>query len=363
VSELDIVALLGADDVARKEALDRAVAKGQELPFSVLMAALATAPRGSEWARGWLERLVQPGSEEGVLEVWDLPLVRRAGLALGLRWGDQLAGGVGHFLWAELDILRPDDPEDFADLGAALEAIASVAPEETLRLSGLCAAVSVAWLETLPSERSRHLVESYADHLGGALSEGTLPPPVDANALLALELLGARDGQWLLESLTRGGRTLADVAAVLVRTCVGVGLAGAADGREDLNDSADSEPVDASEIRGLLDSMQVPYDDVTGDSWAATITYKGSFGEKDRAPLYIGLTGRRLIMRVVLEGVELSPQALLRQSRYTGLASFSLDSEERVCVGVELARDGFSEEAFALGMADLMGAIEWVVSQ
>lgn len=358
--EMEIVALLGEPRQAREAALDAVQRAAKAAPVAVLMAAVAVAPPGDARASGWLRRLSRPEAEEEALAVWDEPLVRRAGLALALRAGERLGEGLQRFLMAELDLLSGDDPEDLADLGAAVEAVSRVAPQEALSMAGFCAGATVSWLQSLSEPNAAHHLSAYSTSLSASLARHALPQPADANALFLMELMDTPLGARLLLGMASDDAPVSMLASRIIRLCVEVGLSGA-EGAEAFEGDTVSQRVDADEIRGLLDAHQIPYNDVSGDAWSATLPYKDALGEKGRAPLTIGLTGRRVILRAAIEGATQSHEAILRQNRYTGLASFSLDPEGRLTIGVEMAREGVGEVAFGQALEDMTKALEWVL--
>ncbi len=359
-------ALLGGATGARREALGAVLGATRELEkaeeIAPLMAAAAVAPMGDKGLERWLKILGRAESQDAMLAVWDEPLGRRAGLALALRWGATFTGDVSDFLFAELDALDPDDPEQMAHLSAALEAVAAAAPGEVFDLVGLCAPGALRWLSGLEAARADKLLGRYGELLGDELAGGALPAPADAQALWVLELLDSPLGDKVLSAAAARARlSVGAASARIARLCVGVGLSSREGGEGGLEARPGAEGVDADTIRGLLDAMQIPCDDLSSDSWALRLAYKDAFGQRARAKVILSLTGRRVRLAATLERTTRSVEELLRQSRYAGAASYTLDSAGAVVVRAEIVREGFAQEVLSQVLEDVALALEWAV--
>lgn len=359
--------LWGGDATAREGALSKVAEHAEALSrsgeVSVLMAAAVVAGEGDPRIADWLTMLDRPDAEEVLLARWEQPLTRRAGLALGLRHGARLQGGVRDYLLGELDVLDADDQEAASDLGAAFAVLASIAPGGALEMAGLCAQAAVDWLQQQPATLVLPLMDHYAERLAPHVSDQRLPEPVEAHALLLLELLAEPLAEELLRCL--GERLEAEplrVAGVLARLCVGVGLSVRDDAqapqapRDDLEELP--ERLDPGLLRGLLDVAQITYNQRTGDTWEGKLSYKDPFEQRQTLPFFIGLTGRRLVMRITLAAPAQPLQALMRANHYSGLACHSLDTHGNHTITVEQPRDGYHPESFEQALNDLRRAYE-----
>lgn len=369
-------AIFGDDTDARSNAARAAATQSRELvedgELALVLGAAAATPRAQS-ALTLARRAQSPEADQTLLAQWDgPPEVRQGAFAAALRLGLALEGSLQDFVLAELDVLDPDDPAHVRDIAAALHLLADVAPDDALDAAGICAPVIARALDTLPADPQQRLINAYADRLAEALGDrDALPEPASLHGLLALDLLGAPfGGRLLTEVASRLELDVARVAGRLAHLSAAASLQAALQGDSlggnpgpDAAWSDDpSERVDASILRGLLDHHQLAYEDITGDVWEVRLNHRDEFGQRVRSLMRLGLTARRVTFRLT-EPVP-TPQdpaafaEVLRAHHYAGLARFSLDTSNRLCLSCEVPREGFTNEAFTQCLDDLRAAVE-----
>ncbi|MEO1266529.1 MAG: hypothetical protein AAFX99_00430 [Myxococcota bacterium] len=336
----------------------------------VLAAAAVTNDR--EKALKALEMLERSEVDEQVLERWnDDALLRQAAYAVTLRRGWQLRGAVRDLLLGELEVVDQEDPEQLANLQTALGLLARVAPEAALEAAGVCSEAATRALAALEPKPREAVLTAYARQVGDALQRrGNLPDPRDTHALMCLDLLDSVVGPQLLELLSGAMRMTAPAAAAkLARACAGAGLEAAlADAELAQTDAPPEglEPLDAEILRGLLDTHQLSYQDLTGDSWHVRFTHKGEFGQRVHSQLWVGLSARRVTFRLVEPMATPNDEPdwwpeLLHRNHYSGSARFSIDTQGRLCLSAIATREGFTAAVFDQLLDDLRGALERLV--
>jgi hypothetical protein len=357
-------ALRGDDDARATKAAAalapyaHALAPKGELEVLLLGAALAPQPA----LASLLAALGAEDLEEALLAAWDEQWdVRAAAALLVLRRGDQLEGPAGDFLLSEIENLDPEAREDVLLIEGALARLARLEPAAALRLAGICAEVSARALEGLAAAPREAALGAWAD----ALAADALPAPPDAAAALALDVLGGAQGERLLALVAaRTGRAAAAEAARLARRCLEVILGGAAQGEAGEHGEGADLRADHEAVRGALDALQVPCEDLSRDRWSARLRYRDEFDQWQRAPMSVGLTASRVQLRVPHpygEKAPVHPQALLERNHLGSLARYSLDLRGVPCVIAEIPRDGFTSAAMAAALEDACAALEHLI--
>lgn len=346
-----------ADALARKDELINLAGVDGVLFFASLM-------DQKEDALSLCDLLDGESFDEEIVELWDEnPRVRLYGTALALRRGWELEGVLRDFLLAEVESYSPDNTETLEVLRGALSMLATASPGEALTAGGLCSECVARVLPGLEDEDIRNVLHLYGASLFEEIDRGGFLPPAEAHAILVLDLLQSDVAHVFLEGFCKAsGDSLAQAAARLARVCTEIYLAVR---QSEVQESVDVSPemvrADPEILRGLFDSLQLPYTDVTGDTWEVSLKHKDEFGQKQRATMFVGLTARRLILRVPHPYGAISSdryREMMERNHHSGLARFSCDAQGRVFLVSEMARDGFSPFSFEQALHDIVRGIE-----
>lgn len=326
----------------------------------LLAAALA---RGQD-AAPLLEALAAEDLDEALLALWDDQWgARQAATMLALRRGDQLQGPLAGFLLAEVENLDPEEHSDVLLIQSCLERLLQVAPQEAFSLAGLCSLVTAQAAEGLEPTAKEDAVQSLARSLSGA----QLPHPQDAWAALVLDLMGTVVGQSALELVAAQDQgSVVAVAGALALRCLEVTL-GAASAMHEVNPQAEDQPeyADPEIMRGAMDLLQIPYEDLARDRWLARLRYQDEFEQWQSASLSIGLTARRVTLRLTHpygDQAVVDPRSLLERNLQASLSRVALNLEGVPCIIAELPRQGFSLANFEMALDDLRATLEHILN-
>jgi hypothetical protein len=270
-----------------------------------------------------LERVdsVEDGDQELLALLETSRPLRVEAYTRALRVGPEGTGAAGELLWGELSRLGGSE-DDAQELAEAIGAAGS------LRFAGVCAEVTVDALRLLPDGGDR--VAAFAE---------AARPGDELQALLTLTLLASEFGDAV--------RTLAPqaVATLLAAT-------------EAPEEGEGFEPVDPMMIRGALDALVLPYEDLSGSSWSVRLPYRDEFEQRQRLSSELGLTGRSLVLRASCP--EADSERLLRYNHASGLARFGRGLGGGVTIVAEIDRRAFSFEVFERLIEDFTAAVEHV---
>ena len=270
-----------------------------------------------------LERVesVEDGDEELLALLEGSRALRVEAYTRALAVGPDGRGAAGVILWGELERLGTS-PGDVEELAEALAAAGS------LRFAGVCAETSVEALGRLPDGTRR--VENFA---------AAADPSDELQAVLILTLLASDFGESVRGLAPRAVATLlasSDVQA----------------------DVDDVEPVDAEVVRGALDALQLPYEDVNASRWRVRIPYRDELEQRKGLEADLGLTGRSLVLRA--GGLQAESEGLLMFNHTSGLARFGRGLDGDVSIVAEVDRRGFTFEVFERLVQDFTAAVERV---
>mgnify|MGYP006928168892 CR=1 FL=1 len=271
-----------------------------------------------------LERVesVEDGDQELLALLETSRSLRVEAYARALSMGPDGAGVAGELLWGELGRLGggEHDAEELAE---------AIVQADSLRFAGLCAEVAVEALGRLPDGADR--VRTFAQ---------TARPGDELQAVLALTLLASEFGD-----------AVRDLAPAAVATLLSAT-------ESDASDGASIEVVDPEMIRGTLDALQLPYEDLTTSSWVVRIPYRDEFEQRQRMAVQLGLTGRSVVLRGAPLKVE--AKAALAFNYASGLARLGTGFGGETCVIAEIDRRGFTFEIFERVVEDFVAAVEHV---
>lgn len=336
----------------------------EEGEAGLVLIALGTSPVEPEEVDTILKALDSSNIEEELLRDLDDRAMRRGMLVGFLRMSGRLPLSLFGLLEGELEAFSHEDSDNIEDLKVVFKKLLALGiSNNAIEAVVKAPVVASLALEELEPADIDVLLKPYVDKLIDTLYQSQ--PFTDDDGIMVTVLLASRLGSHLLTQAAESmNLSMAEAASALTSGCLQGLMNSVAEMEVHQIEAPLSSSLDSAMVRGALDQAQISYEDLSEDRWLATLRYKDEFGQKASVPMDIGLSARRLSLKVVVEGIY-PPYAaledlrdLLSRNHYSGLARYSLNVSGQLCVVVELSRESWSNKLFALAVDDLLNLVE-----